>query len=300
MGRLRTLMNTPVILRLPSDYADSGWELSEDKARHYPCNPGRMVNPTLKGTAGVTYFITYVVEEQSGGFVRVEMGNTFGVQRTAPGTYTEQIVSSGTGEIKFYSSGSTLLSKITVHELSVPAVTFAFMEGGNLWTTYYSYHPELMVKFMDQFFIFVSGQCWLQNENEERNTFCGVKYKSAITFYVNINASQYKQFHSIRIEGNKVWYSPTKGDIRILPTERKPNGMLSRLKKQKFKNLNGDWFADFLRNMIDPRYNDELNALMFGEELQGKVLQITIENNDIDEVILEAVDVTASPVNFTY
>lgn len=299
MASMTILKNTSVLIDLQSDYLDTGWKISGGVATHNGCNPG-LITLDLP-LENKPYIVTYEVSNRQSGVLYPVSGTANGTSRNANGTYSEQITIQG-NTLKFYASGIVSLKKVVISPLQEDsnAVTLAFNENENIWTTYYSYLPEVMCKFMNKFFSFKEGELWIHNENPVRNSFYGVKYKSVIEFYVNINSSQYKNFFSIRIEGNKVWYSPNKGDIYIFPTDKKPKGMLSRLKKAKYKNLNGDWFADFLRNMVDPRYSEEIQALMYGEELSGKVMKVRIENDDDDEVILEAVSVTTSPLNYTY
>lgn len=55
------------------------------------------------GTVGVIYRITYTVTAVTSGSVRVQCGSTFGTPRSAPGTYTDDLMYSGTSSQCFFS-----------------------------------------------------------------------------------------------------------------------------------------------------------------------------------------------------
>jgi hypothetical protein len=286
------------------EYADTGWEIGADSATHYPCNPGRFLFLGFPLTIGTRYAISYTVSLYGSGYVNVRVGNTDGAVHNALGTYTEEITCTGDTSLSWYSDGYLRINKWRITPIMENQAsnhqTIAYNESGKKWSTKYSYEPEMFVRFIDSFFAFKNGQLWKQNVNPVYNNFFGVQYKSQITFYINFNPSMIKNFRNIRVQGSKVWASPNDGDIKIYPTERKPNGMQSRIKPGNFKNYQGDWFADFMRNLLDPRFDTALEALMKGENLQGKVMEITIENAGTTQAILVAVDVKMDPQNYTY
>ena len=78
--------------------------------------------------------------------------------------------------------------------------------------------------------------------------------------------------------------------------------MSSRLAKNRFKNYQGAYFADFLMNILDPRFsgNTQIEALFEAEPLRGRVMQVLLTNDDTIEVVLFEVDFKTSPSAFTY
>lgn len=303
MGAYNLVKNTTLLIDLPSDYSDNGWTISGGIATHQGCNAGYISLIETGLLPATQYIISYEVSNYSSGLVKAVIGGVSGANRTASGVYTETITTGGDGTLKFYSDGNLSVDYLDIYtyaeSLIDNSLTLAFNENANMFVTYYSWKPEFMIKFIDGFFTAKNGQIWEHNVNPIRNNFYGVQYKSQISFYVNMTPSQVKDFFTIRVQSNRVWSSPNKGDIYILPTEGKSEGMSSRLKKGRFQRYGTDYFADFLRNMDDPRFIDELEALMTGSELQGKVMKITIENDDTIEVKLFAVDVDMASHSLT-
>lgn len=295
MGKITVTQNSSAIINLPTDYTDNGWTISEGIAIHGACNSGIITSNIL--TDGKEYVVSYEVLNRTSGSVYTVSGANVGVPRSNNGLFTETITADGS-QLGFYSNGNLSLANVKVYESSQDDnyITIAFSEKLDKWVTYYSYVPEMMIKFINGFFTTKSGELWEHNTNEVRNSFYNQPYPSQITFYVNINPSTIKQYWSIRLKSNKVWSA----DVSILPTEGKSKGMRSRLKATRFKSLQGDWFADFLRNMDDPRFLNEVDALFKGDQLQGSVMKVTITNNDTTEVRLLQVDVMVSTKNYTY
>ena len=136
------------------------------------------------------------------------------------------------------------------------------------------------------------------NANPTRNNFFGVQYTSKITVIVNVNPTEIKNYFSMRQKSNKVWGVPS---IIIPPSEGKVNGMESMIKSGNFQVLNnGDFFAEFLRDMTDPRFSTELEALFRGAQLQGNYAIITFENTSTEEIRTLSIDFIVSKQDYTY
>jgi hypothetical protein len=301
MGSVSTIRNQAIVIDLPTDFSDNGWIIADGSAIHSGCNSGDiyLANDILE--PNTEYTVKYEVFNRTSGLVRSIVGGTNGTSRTANGTYTEVLTTDEDGSFKFYSDGNLSIRYLsinpTVEDTADNSITLAFNEKADKWVTYYSYSPELMCKFGNSFFTFKNARMWEHNVNPIRNNFYGVQYSSKITFYCNVNPQEIKTFFSLREKSNKVWSVP---DIEILPREGKPLGQKSRLKEGRFKSLQGDWFGDFLRDLSDPRYTTELEALTKGAPLQGGIMKLTIENADTTEVRLLSVDVLFSKQSYTY
>jgi len=89
--------------------------------------------------------------------------------------------------------------------------TLAYSEKANKgrggWTTFYSWHPDWMVKLNNRLFSFKDGQLWLHHDesNPERNNFYGEQYGSSITTIFNDGNAEDKIFKTIVVESNKRW-----------------------------------------------------------------------------------------------
>lgn len=298
-----TTKNTSLIIDPELASIDQGWTISGDTARHASCFPGIITAESIEIEAGKSWIVEYEVSEYTSGGVYPIVAGINGTNRTALGSYKEQFdvpANSTDTSFKFYSDGELGINFTAIYpvlEDTTNGITLGFNADENKWTTYYSFIPEWMLKFTTSFFAFKNGRLWRQNVNETRNNFFGVQYTSRITFYVNINATEVKNFISLREKSNKVW---SVIEALILPYYGKPNGQKSRIKKGRFKNLQGDWFADFLKDMNDPRFFSQTEALFKGADLQGNVLKITLENDEISEVRLLSIDFNCNSQNYTY
>lgn len=303
MGSVSVLTNSSIIINIPSDYSDSGWDISGEFASHKPCNPGYIKLSGAPIVVGRTYAVNYVVSNYVSGLVKSMLGTASGSNHTSNGEKTDIIVATDNSDIIFYSDGDLTIKHLKIYEYQEEpvdnAITMAFSEDVKRFISYYSWKPEMMLRFLDTFFSFKEGTLWEHHMNETRNNFYGVQYKSKVTFYANVNPDVIKLFYSIRVHSDHVWSAPSNDDIIILPTKGRPAGMKSRIKSGDFKNLQGDFFADFRRNLLDPRYNTDIDRLMKGEELRGKIMEISLENNDTVEVLLSAVDITTTPSYYT-
>lgn len=283
---------------------DTGWTISGIYAIHTSCNAGYIRSLTSLGlVVGQQYTITYTIDSYSSGSVYVVAGTTNGISRTAAGTYTETLTVTGVAQLSFFSDGSLRVSVLSFYNNQtglISGTTICFNEKYNKWTSEYSAIPELWIKFTDNLFSLKNGQLWLHNSNGVRNNFYNNQYSSKITFYININPETVKNFYTIRQQSTTPWSSQNDGDVNILAYKGKPNGQKSRLKGGNYRNLQGDFFADFLRDLSDPRFGNTLDALFKGADLQGKVMEITIGNSDITAVRLVEVDVKTGIQNYTY
>lgn len=135
----------------------------------------------------------------------------------------------------------------------------------------------------DVFLCFANGKIYKQNFFQDYNIFFGAKHPSTIELYFNNDVVSNKIFKSISIDcagGN--WSMPEIGDVAINENSFASGGMYSRLKDGSFRVLNGERFAQFLRDAFTGGALD-VNDLYAGRELTGKILivKLTISENDI-------------------
>lgn len=298
MANYEILKNGSLLVDLPLDFSNQGWVVSENIAYHSGCNGG-YIDKYFDLSSQPEWTFRYRIGSVTSGAINIVVDGESGVSRTSAGTYEDTFTVTGTNVlVRFYSEGvnNVELLQIYSEENYVGGLTLAFNEDADKWVTYLSYVPEMMLKFLDGFFTFKEGELWEHNVNEIRNNFFGEQYTSKIVFYCNIDPTAIKQFHSMRQKSNKVWSVP---ELLIYPYYGKPEGQVSRLKKGRFKSLQGDFFADILRDLNDPRFTPDV-ALFQGAEMQGSLMRVTIENNDTVEVRLLCVNIDVSLSQFTY
>lgn len=301
MGTYSAISGQTLTIDLLEDSRDNGWIISGNKAIHSGCNAGIIELKTASYKVGVPNTFEYEVSGLTSGGVELRVGANTSPSRTSNGIYKDVFTPALNDKVRFYSNGNLALEFFAVYpvqgEGESNGVTFGFYEKENKWGGNFSYLPENMVRFVNGFYTFKNGELWKHNTNELRNNFYGEQFTSQISFYVHLNPDEVKLFENMRQHSNKVWSAI---DIEIPPYFGKPNGQKSRLKKGRFKNLQGSWFASFLRDINDSRFSTDLESLMRGAELQGNVMKITIENDDLVEVRLVSVDIIVSLSQYTY
>lgn len=172
--------------------------------------------------------------------------------------------------------------------------TVLFMEEENRWKTFMPYLPELYGRIGSKLVSFKDGQLHLHDSNSIRNNFYGVQYNMLIDVFGNMPPKQNKVYDAIAIHSNRPFEAPNKGDVYVYPSESYPDGMESRLKAGKFELLEGVYYASFLNDMLDPHFADEVDALLNGRPLRGKVIRVLMSNVDTTEVSLHFVTIKAT------
>lgn len=164
--------------------------------------------------------------------------------------------------------------------------TLVFNEDNNQFVGYRSYIPDMTTKFIDEFISFKEGQLFLHDRAEERNNFYGQQYPSVISFYVNTAFEHEKDFFSMTLDGNQPWLVEVE-----IPTKLGTTVKRSRIKPGRFVFENGVFKADFMRDMNDPRFDTELQALAKGAYLVGKYMKVTLTNNSTQPLVLNSASV---------
>lgn len=158
--------------------------------------------------------------------------------------------------------------------------TTAFKESNKRWVSNYSYAPEFMEDFETEFLTFKNGRLYIHNKNSNHNNFYGVQYKSRIDIVANEKWEAHKLFEGMKIDATDQWTVP---DMHTDKNKTYPNGTRSRLTANNFKLENGEYWADILMDMDDPRFTNKIEALYEGREIQGKYLVLQLENESISE-----------------
>lgn len=170
--------------------------------------------------------------------------------------------------------------------ITVTGDTYAHSEKNGGWVTRMSFKPECYGPSGTELAGFVNGALWRHNKNSNRNLFYGVAYNPKIKYAVNDNPVAIKRWHTITLRVDRKWQATA------ITTPRNLNynsGMSSRLKLTHWGAYEGDWRANFLRdmndtsaqflNIADPAVR-AATALLQGRELRAQVLIIELEYAD--------------------
>lgn len=295
MARYTILKNSQLEIELAEDYQDNGWSLVNGNAVHDSLNEGSIRNSIVKTEVGEVYKIVFTVSGLSNGTVILYLGGT-PVEITQNGTYVREVEAIDTSGLVIWSDADVTISPVNIYLGSEEYTTMLFSPKGVL-DTYVSFTSDFMIKMLGSFYTFKNGELWRHNENNIRNSFYGEVSKSIVTFILNPEPKVVKNLSNIKLNGNRSWDLL---DVFVEPYEGKPNGQKSRISKNRFENLQGDFHASFLKDMSDPRFQNQLQALFEGADLQGKIIKITMEVEGGQEMRLVNIDFTYTHSNYTY
>lgn len=286
--------NGSLTVDLISDFSDSGWEISNNKAYHSGCNAGYM-DWKMNLTGHTSWTFEYIIGEVISGGVNIVVNGVNGIVRTQPGTYQETFTITGANiPIRFYSDGENsveILKTFPVLEES-NGKTLVFNEDVNKWGGYHSYNGEYMHKFtMNSFFVFKNGRLFEQDVNPIHNNFFSIQYTSKIKFVANENHQLNKLWFVIKIDSNGRWSVP---EMVTIPNETFPNGMKSKLHENNFDLDHGTYWADIKRDMLDPQFTDQIQALFEGRTIEGDMLIVELETKETTPVKLSGVYLTTA------
>jgi hypothetical protein len=161
------------------------------------------------------------------------------------------------------------------------------MEGSKpRWISYFSFIPEHYAYVGTELLSFKNGLGYSHNSNNvNRCTFYGVKYKQQINWYSNALPLAKKIFRMLGIKSNKKW------DVPILLIEADASytrGMKSKIPATRFELKEGQFYSDYLNNMLTTSSAESVLDLFNGDTLRGNYLKHQIENlEDVEVWILE-------------
>lgn len=214
------LQDTPTIIPL-ADYAKTtGWKLEDDVAKHEACNDGaiNVKGSTLSPVTGQSYTVAYEVSNLSGGTIRLRVGSTQGVLRTANGQYVETLVAGGVNPlVSFFATGALWLRTIDVKS-AVPNVatkkrnTIVFSEQTSKWTTFFSFTSDYGLSLFKELFTFKAGKLYRHDPSiTGRNNIYGVQYKTMFKFVANGGDGIPKSYMGLSYEGNQLMITTPNG-----------------------------------------------------------------------------------------
>lgn len=183
---------------------------------------------------------------------------------------------------------------LTFRDFLASDVTIGYDEMKGGWSSFFSFIPEAYGRCGLELVTFkgllpddeVTPNMWIHFMGADYSNYYGEQYQPMLTFVANQNGALTKLFKSIRVNSNKKWEAP---EILIPANNDYASGMQSRLRPSHFFSYEGQWRADFLRDLsdTDPRFDvfvdaDEraANALLRGRDLRGEYMLVTLRAVD--------------------
>lgn len=136
---------------------------------------------------------------------------------------------------------------------------------------------------------FIGGDLWLHNSDDvDRCNLFGEQRYCEVGIVANEKAEIIKTLDAIGIHSDGEWEIVS---LTIPKTLNHPDGMYSRLPKERFKKREGVWQAEFLRNMRTSSGTISAIEGIKGETLRGNSAYLVLRNTDTEKVSLFKVDV---------
>ena len=170
--------------------------------------------------------------------------------------------------------------------------TVAYSNQIKRWISFRDYVPERAASTSMKLVTFINGEIYVHNSNAVHNNFYGTQYTSKINTVSNESAKNIKVFRAMSYESNFPWSAPL---ITIPANSQYKLGMRSRLKAGKFISKEGVYYSEFLKDLNSPGFATEIEALIDGRDLRGKVLEIVLESDNTEHTVLFSLNVKSTP-----
>jgi hypothetical protein len=144
------------------------------------------------------------------------------------------------------------------------------------------------------FITFMGGDLWIHNQDDADQNRCnlfGEKRDCIVGVVSNEEPTKIKVFDSLGVHSDSTWEIT---EIIIPATLNYPQGMYSKIPKERFKKRDGVWVAEFLRNMKTNSSTASVMDAINGESLRGNHIYMLMKNISDDQVKLFMVDVNST------
>lgn len=165
--------------------------------------------------------------------------------------------------------------------------TLWFNEEANSWMSFLDMHSDYFVTCGVDTLTFYDGSVWLNNSNENRNTFFGTSNESTVDVVFNDKSPMMKVFQNIEQEATSPWKSNVDGDVNTL------GGQTSLLEESFYSEYQpNEWSAAFRQDTTTP---NRTYPLLEGYDLRDKVITVKLRNDRTTEERLESVTLQYYP-----
>ena len=169
---------------------------------------------------------------------------------------------------------------------NLQAVTLAYFEPENYWSSFYSYHPENMCNANDDMVSFKNGRVWVHNTGQYANYY-NTQYVASLKVVSNAAPSETKVYETFTVEGTQ---APN------VPTIQSSLQQSSLLTPQMFRLYEGKYYTNFKRDL--GTVGVQL-PLLNGNRLRGRWLVMNIEmgTNTFSRLYAVNFNFVNSPIN---
>jgi hypothetical protein len=169
---------------------------------------------------------------------------------------------------------------------NLQAVTLAYFEPENYWSSFYSYNPENMCNANDDMVSFKNGRVWVHNTGQYANYY-GTQYVASLKAVSNAAPSETKVYETFTVEGTQAPNVPS------IQSSLQQN---SQLTPQMFRLYEGKYYTNFKRDLgtVGVQF-----PLLNGNRLRGRWLVMNIEmgTNTFSRLYAVNFNFVNSPIN---
>lgn len=178
-----------------------------------------------------------------------------------------------------------------------PKESIGFSESAKRWTSFYDLVQESWTRSNGTVVTFKDGEPYIHHSDEvPRLQLYGEKVYAKLSFVHNNNRNNKRVLKSFGYDSTDKW----EVDEIIVPNSASANKeMKSRLKENKFKSIEGEFWSEILRDMNDPKFSTPVEALLSGKELRGHTATFNMRTDKDGEVRLFAVTVISESSSYT-
>jgi hypothetical protein len=169
---------------------------------------------------------------------------------------------------------------------NLQAVTLAYFEPENYWSSFYSYNPENMCNANDDMVSFKNGRVWVHNTGQYANYY-GTQYVASLKAVSNAAPSETKVYETFTVEGTQAPNVPS------IQSSLQQNSLLT---PQMFRLYEGKYYTNFKRDL--GTVGVQL-PLLNGNRLRGRWLVVNIEmgTNTFSRLYAVNFNFVNSPIN---
>lgn len=207
--------NNPIIVDLTVYANYTGWVNNADgTATHSSCQSGNNTLDNYPVVAGHTYFITYTLISNSGGYTQTFAGSVGGTQYTTAQIIEDTITATTNDPIKIFSTASCQVGFFNIKDITISdgiCVVYSMLD--KTWSHFWSAQPEFGVSLFESNITSFQGGIWFQlNGSQNTNSWYGVSYQSIIKAVFAKNPAIINSYDVLSYQANQLLVS-TQGGI---------------------------------------------------------------------------------------
>jgi hypothetical protein len=168
--------------------------------------------------------------------------------------------------------------------------TWAYNYENNIWTSRYSFVPEMLGKLGNEMFSYANGKFWKHNSNETHNNFYGTQYQRKVNICVNPQPNKVKAYMGIQIACPELCETPESG-FKVIKSYTE-EGQETYVPSYEFEKKENVWYGPILKDINTTNIEAGRLALREGKDMRSKYLEIEVTNDKTTKAPMQFANVT--------